>query len=388
MIRWAALALVLLPQESLRDLESRDPATARRAFEAAIKAGDVEALEEASKSSERAKAALAEVRAHAMFGDAYPPVRMITLSLKDRPLEEALKEFGAALGVPIEPPQKLPSGMADTRPEKITLELRDAYFLEALDQFSVASGCSLWIQEGVIKSSPFSMGPGLRHYGRGSVLWPDSFNQERVVTARETKKTTALEIRLAVDGAARWAGVKSVRVFEARDDTGRDLALEKQENWWGYRDFMPGSAYPFPVSLKEPTAEAKTLVRVRGAIDFLLPQEPYFAELDLSPESREVKAEGVAVKAQLKDGDVHVTCTIVELDKPHLRPRPSDLHLKSADGKLEEGTKTPTGPPNAPVIQWKIAGPAGFKAAKVRIRFFKSFGEHSIPFDLERVPIR
>ncbi|HKS17018.1 MAG TPA: hypothetical protein VJU16_06880, partial [Planctomycetota bacterium] len=147
--------------------------------------------------------------------------------------------------------------------------------------------------------------------------------------------------------------------------------------------------YPFPVALKEPALEAKTLVRVRGAIDFLLPQEPYFAELDLTPEPRELKAEGVAVKAQLNaDGEAHVTCTILELDKPHLRPRPSDVHLKSADGKLEEGTKTSTGPPNAPVIQWKIAAPAGFKAAKVRIRFFKSFGEHSIPFDLERVPIR
>ncbi|HZL72927.1 MAG TPA: hypothetical protein VFC86_10730, partial [Planctomycetota bacterium] len=343
----------------------------------------------AAKTSERAKEALAEVRAHLKFGDAYPPVRTFSISLKDRPFEEALKGLGAALGVPIEPPPKPAPGMPDTRPERISLELRDAYFLEAMDRFSVASGCSLWLQEGVIKCSPYSMGPGLRYYWRGCVLWPDSLNEERVVTAQGSKKTTHLEIRLAVDGAARWAGIKGVRVFEARDDTGRDLALEKQDNWWGFRDFMPGTTYPFPVALKEPASGATSLVRVRGAIDFQLPQEPYFVELDLAPGVGELKAEGISVRAEVKPaGDVHVTCTILQLDKPHLRPRPSDFHLKSADGKMEEGIKTPAGPPNAPVLQWKIAGPAGFKAAKLRIRFFKSFGEISVPFDIERVPIR
>ena len=383
------LALALLLQDPLVDLDSKDPLVARRAFEAAIRTGDEKALEGAAKTSERAKEALAEVRAHLKFGDAYPPVRTFTISLKDRPFEEALKDLGAALGVPIEPPPKPAPGMPDTRPERISLELRDAYFLEAMDRFSLASGCSLWLQEGVIKCSPYSMGPGLRYYWRGCVLWPDSLNEERVVTAQGSKKTTHLEIRLAVDGAARWAGIKGVRVFEARDDTGRDLALEKQDNWWGFRDFMPGTTYPFPVALKEPASGATSLVRVRGAIDFQLPQEPYFVELDLAPGVGELKAEGISVRAEVKPaGDVHVTCTILQLDKPHLRPRPSDFHLKSADGKMEEGIKTPTGPPNAPVIQWKIAGPAGFKAVKLRIRFFKSFGEISVPFDLERVPIR
>src|SRR5262245_1958527 len=196
MIRWAALALMLLPQETLRDLDSRDPATARRAFEAAIKAGDEKALEEAAKTSERAKEALAEVRAHLKFGDAYPPVRTVSLSLKDRPFEEALKDLGAALAVPIELLPKPSPGMPDTRPERISLELRDAYFLEAMDRFSVASGCSLWLDAGVIKCSPMSLGPALRHYWRGCVLWPDSFNEERVVTAQGSKKTTHLEIQI------------------------------------------------------------------------------------------------------------------------------------------------------------------------------------------------
>ncbi|HZN63059.1 MAG TPA: hypothetical protein VFC90_11700, partial [Planctomycetota bacterium] len=69
------LALALLLQDPLVDLDSKDPLVARRAFEAAIRTGDEKALEGAAKTSERAKEALAEVRAHLKFGDAYPPVR-------------------------------------------------------------------------------------------------------------------------------------------------------------------------------------------------------------------------------------------------------------------------------------------------------------------------
>src|SRR6266850_4231486 len=133
---WLSAFLILLPQESLKELDSPDPAVARRALEAAIRAGDEKPLEAAAKTSRGARLALAEVRAHKRFGEAYPPELCITYEAKDRPTEEVLGKLSKFIGLRIEPDGSLP------RPawlkETLSISLRDATFLEAVDAIARA----------------------------------------------------------------------------------------------------------------------------------------------------------------------------------------------------------------------------------------------------------
>src|SRR5690349_23809279 len=94
---WATAILILLPQESLRDLDSPDPAVARRAIETAIKTASERALEATAKTSRGARFALAEVRAHNRFGDAYPQPHLFTISAKAQPAIEVIDQFETVL---------------------------------------------------------------------------------------------------------------------------------------------------------------------------------------------------------------------------------------------------------------------------------------------------
>jgi hypothetical protein len=390
MLRWVlAACCLLLPQESLRDLDSPDPAVARRAFEAAIRAGDEKALEAAAKTSERARLALAEVRAHRRFGDAYPQVRTFTFSIKDLPFDQALVEFGKSLGVRVEEPHKLPPGVMKDLPERVTLDLTDAYFLEALELFAAASKSHLWLDGKGIRCSRFTAPASPKQFGRTFALSAESLNEQRTITPFGVTNSTTLEIRCSFDGTARLSGVRKIRVVEARDDANRDVATEAQESPWRTQDFLPGVSYPFAFPLKGLSPEAKHLSVFKGVIEFLVPDERQFAELKLEAAAKEMTIEGVQVTAELTAaGHVQVTCAVLQPDKPHIRPRPCDLRLESAAGALAEPEIVSTGPPNAPVQSWKLIPPAGFKAAVLRFQNFKSVGEYSVPFEFKNLKIR
>src|SRR6516162_3006979 len=102
MIRAVAACGVLLflrSQEGLSDLDSTDPKVARHAFEAAVRRGEEPALVDAAARSERARAALAEIRAHRRFGATYPPIDPVTFDAADRPTSEVLADLGKRLGL-------------------------------------------------------------------------------------------------------------------------------------------------------------------------------------------------------------------------------------------------------------------------------------------------
>lgn len=390
MARWGlAACCILLVQDPLPDLDSPDPVIARRAFEAAIRKGDVKALEAAAKTSERAELALGEVRAHKRFGDAYPQVRTFTFSIKDLPFDQALIELGKALGVRAEEPHKLPPGVMKDLPERVTLDLANAYFLEAMERFAAASKSYLWLDGSGIRCSRFTAPASPKQFWRTFALSAESLNEQRTVTPFGVTNTTTLEIRCIVDGTPRLSGVRRIRVVKARDDADRDVSMDAPEPPWRTQEFLPGVNYPFTFPLKGMSPEAKHLSVFKGVIEFLMPDDRRFAELTLVGAAREMTVEGIKVTAELTAaGHVQVTCAVLHPDKPHVRPRPGDLRLKSAAGALAEPEILSTGPPNAPVQNWKLVPPAGFKAAVLRIQYFKSVGELSVPFEFKNLKIR
>src|SRR5688572_4695444 len=124
-----ALLLAVLLQ--VGDLDSKDPAVARRAFESVIYDRDEKALEEAAKTSARARLALAEIRAHNRFGECYPPVALITFSAKSQPVRECIEAFEKILAMPVEDYARH-AGLKPT--DVVNLDLKDAYPLEAVDR--------------------------------------------------------------------------------------------------------------------------------------------------------------------------------------------------------------------------------------------------------------
>src|SRR5262245_13060400 len=120
--------VLLLSILSFQDLDSPDPAEARRAIERAIRKGDEGALDAASKTSRGARLALAEVRAHKRFGDAYPMPRLVTLKAKDRPVAEVVDHISKAIGMKVEV-----KGLDALEEMKLTIDLQDAPLLEAID---------------------------------------------------------------------------------------------------------------------------------------------------------------------------------------------------------------------------------------------------------------
>ena len=379
-----AAALCFHPQDSLQDLDSPDPAVARRAFEAAIKAGDESSLEAAAKTSERAKRALVEVRAHKRFGDAYPPVRTYTFTIKDKPFEQALTELGAALGMKASDRNKFPAPAG--APETVSVDIQDAYLFEAMERFAAASKAYLWLGVDGIECSRFSPPSGPRWYWRNFLFVADSFQEQRTVNSFGSTRSSRLELRMMCGGDMRLTGIRRLVIHEALDERGESLAADEQPSSWPVQNFLAGSQYPVHIGLKGLPREWKTLT-VRGEIEFLLPQDPHFVEMELGSTAAEVTASGIKVSALLDAaGDAQVTSTIVEPEQPHVRPQAADFQMVDPDGAVMRGAAIPTGPPNAPVQNWKIAGAP--KRSRLRIRCFKSVGELAVPFEYKDLPLK
>jgi len=380
---------LLVPQDPLADLDSADPAVARRAFEAAILAGDEKALEAAAAKSVRAKLALAEVRAHKRFGDAYPPVRTVTVEFKEELFAEALDKFSKAAGVVIQPYS--PSHGAKPA-ERITLRLNDSYVLEALDSFAQAAGITIYSLPEGYRYSGGSWNPKKSSYSRHMHLALRSVQEERSANAVGDSKVSAyLDFAGRSDGEIRIAGHGEYRFLEIWEKPGVSLMLESSPKramtgaWSASSSFATGSY------IKTPSADCEVIPLIRGVLEILVPEKPVYGDVPLEGEAKELSGDNISFRLNEVNGgglSVKVSCPIGNSQKPHVRPILADFQLKGADGALLDAKGAVTGAQNAPEASLSFAIPPGFKAAALRIRHFGAYGSLEIPFEYRDVKIR
>jgi len=386
----ALLLILILPQEGLGDLDSPDPAAARKAFEAAIRGGDEKALEEGGKTSERARLALAEVRAHKKFADAYPEARICSLDFRDKPFGEALSELSRILGVRIEKAHDPHNPFKIA--ERVTCSFRDCYLLEALHRFSEASKMKFRYDGGVFR---YYAGPDYaikRSYWRHFALSVNNLSEvEMVASTGERTRTVNLSISILTDGATRIAGSKGTRFTQILEKPDRSL-LPKTVDRTAYFGFWYSQGHIFTGGeIGAPSTTAEELSIVSGTVDLLLPEGPRFQDLPLVGDIREVKLENLVLRAERSapDGsEIKVTGRVADLKKPHLWPIPADFQLREKDGRLLEASGTVSGAPDAPSLILRFNIPAGFKPSVLRVRGYESFGALEVPFEFREVRIR
>jgi hypothetical protein len=381
----AALLVVALLQDDVAKLESSDPLEARRAFEALIAAGDEAPLRKVAERCERARHALAEIRAHRRFGAAYPPIRLIRYEADDLPTREVLEEFAEHLGV------RLKEGsFVGPMPERISIHLREAYALEALDSVFRAANHGWWEEDGaIVYSIPAWPIPRLHTYYRRFQISIESFYEFRKRDPfGNVEGSAALWIRIKYDTACRPAGSRGVKFTEVIDDKGRSLLPEEARDLPSYAPFQNLSSH---VPIKAPSDDVLKLARVRGVFVALFPERPAPGEIPLAGERRALEAPNLtlAVEKVLEGGSrISVTGKIGDLKKAHVRPLPGDFRLKGKDGRTLPAGGAVSGRRESPVAELQFEIPDGFEPVALVVEYFQGMGEHEIPFDFQDVPIR
>lgn len=341
-----------------------------KAFEEVIRKGDEAPLKEAAKRSERARQALAEVRAHKRFGEAYPPVQLFTYKADSTATSEVYEDISEILGVRVRE-----TGWVGARRDTLTLEIKNAYLLQTLDEL----GDWNWRGDGFDIWAGFPRSP-YRAYARHVSFFFESFLERHEYEFAEGKTVSSiLGIRMRHDRACRFVGYKGFRFLEVTDDLGKSLLSDKPQE-------------SEAATLKAPSPEAKKLVRVRGLFRVLLPEKEASEEISLTGDGKTVLPlwnmtlsledlvdQGRSVRLGVKVGDIK---------SDHVLPETSDFQLKGKDGKLLHAEGRRVGQRDAWVVNLKFDIPEGFEAEVLKIRYFKSVGVHEIPFEFKDVRIR
>jgi hypothetical protein len=286
----------LAPQDELKDLESPDPAVWRRASEALIRRGDEAALAESAKRSDRAREALAEVRAHRRFGDAYPALQLLTYAAKDRPTPEVLADLSKALGLRFEDEKTdFPGALLRPLKDNTSLDVTLAYPLQALDALGIALGVSAHIEgtratlyRGVLHNSSFT------EYARHFVVAIESYEERRSIEASDAAAVeSSLRFRVRYDWLCRPVGSAGFQFLAIEDDLGNSLVPERGGREASYDKFQMLSAQ---VGIRAPRREAAKLVRVRGTFTALFPERPAVAEIPLADPGKDIALSNLALK--------------------------------------------------------------------------------------------
>lgn len=391
MLRFALVLVLLLPvsQDSLRDLESADPVVARQAFNALVRRGDEGALIEAAARSDRAKSALAEIRAHRRFGEAYPPSAPLSFEAKNRPTRELLEELGNALKLRFVPEKAGPGVILEPLQERMTLSLRESYPLEAMEAVGRSLDSMIYVRDGEAQifrgSDPRSYRVEQPHFS----IAMESYQEER---GRDllgaTQSEAFLRMKVRHDWLCRMVGMKGIQLLAVEDDLGEDLHLEHSGDRADYGDVENLSTQ---VLIKVPNPEATKLKKVKGVFSALFPERPASAELLIGGAVRELRLPNMMLtleKSSENGAEMRIAGKIPDLQKAYVLPEPREFSVK---GKTEEriaGKGTRSGQNDSPVWELTFEVPKGFVVSTLTVKYFEGVGEHQIPFELRDVPIR
>ena len=386
----SALALLTLLFSQVEDLDSKDPAVARRAFERVIQKGDEASLEKAAATSVQAKRALAEIRAHKRFGEYYPPLPLTTMDVKDKPTAEVIKALSKSMGIAIADYDRF--GPTEL-PETVTLQVADAGPLEAYDAFCAAANV-----EGRIDGRRFLYWTA--HGGRRQRQWYWRHFAFDLRQYREVRK---------IDPLAPVSESASLEVFVFHGSLGRldvhlgpvsvEVVDEKGDELAGGFDqrMRPGlfsdwaSHSTFQVNFKKPAEGRSTIAKVRGSLPVVIPEKRGWKEIPLDSIGKNVEWERLAVRLDQFEPArpfVRLLTWIPDYGKPYVLPQLEDVEIVGKDGTriVGKGTRGWFGPYLS--LDLEFAVPAGFSPSSLRIAYFESIGEHPIPFEFNDVKIR
>ena len=380
---------VLSLQDDLRDFDSNNPVVARRALEVAVRAGDEKALQEAAKTSKRARTALAKRRANERFGEASPPLKLVSYSADGKPTREALEDFSKLLGVRFTN-YKIEGAILTPLKDPVTLKLEYAYPLQSLDALARALGATWWREEDKIVLSPGGLGvPPFESYFRHFHIYLHRFREERKVNLLgKESKSAILQVRVEHDQECRFAGFKSPRLLEVRDDRGRPLQRKEYRELPSFGGF---GGISIAVPMVSPPRGTKKLALVRGEMRVLLPEGPHWAQMGLSGKEAELPLENMIltlVKMSTDRRKAQVTARIINMKKPYVLPEVSDFRLKASNGRTLDAAGVRAGQRDVVSLELRFEIPEGFEASFLLVRHFKGIGEHAIPFEFKDVPLR
>lgn len=384
-----AALLLLISQEKLGELDSPDPYVARRAIEAAIRAADEKALESAAKTSKGARFALAEVRAHKRFGDAYPQPLSFTVSAKDQPAADVIGRFEAVLKRKMD----IEGGLQSLDGVNVTLELREATLLEAADGLGKALNRSCYPRMGslYLSTSAFTLGVPIT-YGRHIRIDIGSLGEYRdVLAGPEAGATASFWGGATPDGQCRLVGIRGMRLDEVVDDTGRAIPPDNSSLDARFGDNALYSGHQAIGKLKSAPDAAAKLLTVRGAWVYLLPEGPRIEELPLGDKSKSVEGDNISVRIEEVTDDgarAKVTARIADRHKAHVWPILEDFKLVGKDGTLIPAKGQVSGPAECAVLDLTFERPERFEAVALNVRVFRTVGEHETPFEFKDLPIR
>jgi hypothetical protein len=383
----SSLLLALIAVVQSGDLDSKDPALARKAFEDAVAAADEKALEEAVKKSPRAKLALAEVRAHKRFGECYPPIRLVTFSAKDELIPNVVADVSKAVSIPIEPYGGQHGPKAS---EAVTLELDHAYPLEAVDRLLNAVNGQGWYRGNRVEYSYGWTRRNPHHlHWRHVSFFPWKFENERWIDAAgQSGRSFALTLVFRHDGLSRIAGILPLRAVEAVDD--RNVALVPEpptteamyHGWFGQANLQ--------LRLSAPGGNVEKLAKVSGILPVLIPEKRTWKEIPLAAGRAELTFTNLKVTVDglvPAGGPIRVTFAAIDYKKPFVIPDARDFELEAAGGRRIQPARAKwIG--NDTVLEVAFDPPADFAGATLRVGSFDSFGEHEIPFEFRDLRIR
>ena len=372
---------------TFQEFDSPNPSVARSAVEAAIRKGDEAALEAAARTSRGARYALAELRAHKRFGDAYPMPRKVTLKATGRPAAEVVERLSQAIGMKVEV-----KDLNLLEEKKVSVDLVDAPLLEAVDVLGreIDREPEVLKDQILFSDSPFKpLGPVF--YARNARFTISGYSEFRDLLASEGRGVTStLWGGGETQGLIRLAGDRGERLDEVVDDAGRLVIPEPADDkrcYWA----DGGGGFQFGMALKVPPEASARRISIRGAWRVLLPEGPRFDELPLDDPSRTLSTENMSFQiAAVSDNraSVSVTVRVMDRKKEHVRPTPADFRLVAGNGKAVPAEGGIQGPEDRLVLELSFKVPEDFEPVTLRVRHFKSLGDHEIPFEFKDLPIR
>lgn len=202
--------------------------------------------------------------------------RRITLSLKDRPVAEAIKEIAKQTGYAIQ--------YQGNRNVLITIDFKNATFWEAMDYICTMAGLVMHHNEGqglvlyqnegywpyVYYDGPFKVVANNFNYNKTFNFGP---LQRNPAANQLRSESLTFSFTLHSEPKLPLMSVSTPRIIEATDDMGMSMKPETnphevayQHNYSGYRTYQYGSS----LILSWPNKEARTVKRLRGLIPVTL----------------------------------------------------------------------------------------------------------------------
>ena len=214
--------------------------------------------------------------------DGLPPIRKVSLKVRDQPLWEAIRLLSEKAGTPV---HYIPPRIAfddKTPDEKVSLELKDASLFEAAIRLCDAhGGVEPFLGDGMriqVRPSWGTRGPA---WARGLFFYQlESVEEETVTDFLTPERSCTVNLIIGWQEDLRVLSAGRVTVIRAVDDKGNDLGAEaKPQGKWEENDH---GSIDRAIRLPLPRRGARSLT-LTGRLDLDIPRRTTPVELRIGP---------------------------------------------------------------------------------------------------------